>query len=109
MSRSTTGFSPSSFPLPSQGRGRGLGLVKMTFAWQGFEFQHPDDWECVRFSKNRARGECAFADRKGQRLSLIWSACGAGFQPATLKAIMDACAQQLSREDKAGRIVNPNW
>jgi hypothetical protein len=79
------------------------------FAWQGFEFQHPDDWECVRFSKNRRRGECAFADRRGQRLSVIWSACGAGFLPAKLQAFAAEAAQQLSRTDKAGRIVNETW
>jgi hypothetical protein len=80
----------------------------LLFAWQGFEFQHPDDWECVRFSKKRVRGECAFADRDGQRLSLNWSHCGVGVQPVP-NAFSAKAAEQLALTDKGGRIVNPIW
>ena len=81
----------------------------MSFAWQGFEFQHPGDWECVRFSKNRQRGECAFADRAGQRLSLLWNHCGAGVPPAPLASFSAKAAEELARSDKGGQVTKPDW
>jgi hypothetical protein len=48
------------------------------FAWQGFELKLPPDWECVKFSRNRAKGECGLADRHGPRMSVFWSAVRPG-------------------------------
>lgn len=74
----------------------------MLFAWQGFELEHPDDWECVRFSKNRRRGECALADHSGQRLLLNWHAAKAGHK-ADLGSMMAELSQQLGKADRKGR------
>jgi len=71
----------------------------MLFAWQGLELQHPEDWECVRFSKNRRRGECALADRRGIRLVLNWHAAKAA---ADLVKMFKAFSGQLAKGDKEG-------
>ena len=76
-----------------------------TFAWQGFEFEHPDDWECVRFSKNRARGECAFTSRNGPRMSLLWSAVAGN---ADLRRFVSEASLQLKKSDAKGRVTAEN-
>lgn len=78
-----------------------------TFAWQGIEFEHPDDWECVRFSKNRKRGECALADPRGKRLSLLWSVVDA--KAVDSKRILDEAAAQLRKSDPSGEVVARPW
>jgi hypothetical protein len=77
-----------------------------TFAWQGFEFKHPSDWECVRFSKNRARGECALADPRGRRMSVFWNSVKGSVDPAKL---LKEAAQQLQKSDPQGKITENEW
>jgi hypothetical protein len=73
------------------------------FAWQGFQLAVPDDWECVKYSKNRARGECALADHAGPRLSLAWSAVKA---QADLDGLLAALLKQVRTADPEGP---PPW
>jgi hypothetical protein len=40
--------------------------------WRKFEFDLPEDWEMLQFSRNPASGKCAFADRNQFRLELNW-------------------------------------
>ena len=77
-----------------------------TFAWQGFEFEHPDDWECVRFSKNRTRGECAFSSRTGPRMSLLWSAIAGS---ADIRRFASEASSQLKKSDPKGRVTAAEW
>jgi hypothetical protein len=80
-----------------------------TFAWLGFQFEHPDDWECVRFSKNRQRGECALADPRGRRLSLCWSALKTPFGSADANKILNEEQQQLGKSDPEGQVSSKEW
>src|SRR5471032_3099900 len=77
-----------------------------TFAWQGFELKHPSDWECVRFSKNRARGECALADPAGRRMSVCWSAVRGAVDS---KRILQEAVQQLEKSDPKGKLAAREW
>ena len=76
------------------------------FGWQGFELALPEDWECVRFSKNRARGECAFADREGPRLSFTWSEAAAG---ADTRKLLEELIRQVRKADPSGGVVPEEW
>jgi hypothetical protein len=40
--------------------------------WRQIGFELPADWECLQFSKDRAAGRCAFADRRRFRFELDW-------------------------------------
>ncbi len=40
--------------------------------WRDFRFELPNDWEMLQFSKERAAGNCTFADRHQFRLELSW-------------------------------------
>ena len=80
-----------------------------TFAWQGIEFAHPDDWECVRFSKNRQRGECALADPRGRRLGLLWSALKTPFGSADAAKILTEAQAQLGKVDPEGQVSSKEW
>jgi hypothetical protein len=77
-----------------------------TFAWQGFEFQHPKNWECVRFSKNRARGECALADPAGRRMSVYWSAVRGAVDA---QRILQTAIQHLEKSDPKGKVTTRDW
>ena len=78
-----------------------------TFAWQGIVFEHPDEWECVRFSKNRQRGECALADPRGQRMSLLWSRVDA--KSVDARRILDEAVSQLQKSDPKGAVLPRAW
>ncbi|HYF52405.1 MAG TPA: hypothetical protein VEJ63_23565 [Planctomycetota bacterium] len=72
----------------------------MLFAWQGLELEHPDDWECMRYSKSRRRGECTLADRHGVRLILNWHAAKGS---ADFSKMFKALATELGKSDREGK------
>ncbi len=43
-----------------------------TIIWRHFRLEVPADWEMLRFSCNRERGRCSFADRYQVRLEMSW-------------------------------------
>lgn len=45
-----------------------------TFIWRHYQFDLPDDWEMLQFSRNPELGSCVFADRRQFRFELNWRA-----------------------------------
>lgn len=43
-----------------------------TFIWRQYQFELPDDWEMLQFSRNPDLGSCVFADRRQFRFELNW-------------------------------------
>ncbi|MCE9613846.1 MAG: hypothetical protein K8T26_06185 [Lentisphaerae bacterium] len=43
-----------------------------TWIWRHLAVELPDEWEMLQFSRDRAAGRCAFADRYRFRLELSW-------------------------------------
>lgn len=43
--------------------------------WMGLRFRVPCDWQMVRHSKNAARGNLVFVDRRRERLEVHWLDC----------------------------------
>lgn len=40
--------------------------------WRGMRMGHPGDWEAIRLSSPGARHRCIFADRRHQRMEVLW-------------------------------------
>jgi len=43
-----------------------------SWTWRNLEFVLPEDWEMLQFSRDPAKGRCAFADRNQFRFELDW-------------------------------------
>ena len=69
----------------------------MTFGWQGFQFDHPDDWAPALISGNRHEGYARIASPETLSAQIRWQAQKAG---ANLEAILTAYLDRLAKDAK---------
>jgi len=66
--------------------------------WRGMRMGHPDDWEAIRLSPPGPRHRCIFADRRHQRMEVLW-------RPLTHVPKLEAMLEKYrARYDKKDRL-----
>lgn len=73
-----------------------------SWIWQQIQVALPEDWEMLRYSRNRAAGSCLFADRYQYRLELSWRRVPA---PPDFPRMMNDYIERLHEEDTGGRMA----
>lgn len=63
--------------------------------WRNIRIALPDDWEMLQYSRERAQGKCAFADRYQFRLELNWKEFSG---PPDFKRMLSDYGSKLTQE-----------
>jgi hypothetical protein len=74
----------------------------VTFGWEGFSFDHPEDWAPVALSGNRDQGYARVASPGRVILQIRWRRMR---RPADATAFLDAYLGRLSRDAKKAKVA----
>ena len=65
------------------------------FIWRNFQLQLPDEWEMLRYDKDKSNGRCVYADRYQHRLELSWRVVS---RPPELDKLLDDYKKKWAQE-----------
>lgn len=73
----------------------------MTFGWEGFSFEHPEDWAPVVLSGDRSQGYARIVSSGRILMQARWKRLK---QPADANRFLDAYLGRLERDSKRARV-----